>query len=313
MVASVATRLQRFINSLPAPAEEELKHYLATVPVKPLRRLPSLSRLHARPYWIAFPVALTAHSVRGTWTLVRTRGFLHDVLCAQYYIYLAVRIRDDLLDGQAEGRALSGVANLLEGAAGEMLERYFERSSAFWRLLRLYKKQTAEGIKMVDQLQRRIGRNPGKVLDHFARTSSIFKIGSAAVCVATGRVKLMRTIETIFNHLAIGGQSIDDVRDIVEDLRRSRYNYAVQMLLKDCGRSGSPAEVFKEVLSALLNPRNLEEVVSVAVRQFQAAHRLLKTVHLRELYGIPVVQQRAAENLLHDIHRRRVAALFNWP
>jgi hypothetical protein len=120
----------------------------------------------------------------------------------------------------------------------------------------------------------------------------------------------MRTLGTVFDHLAIGGQIIDDVRDMVEDLKRGRYNYAVQMLLKGNGHAFSRLEVSRHVLSALLNPRNLEALVSVAMDHFQAAYRLLKKVHLRELYGIPVVQQRAGEHLLEQVHRNRIAMIF---
>lgn len=309
-MSSVATQLQEFVDSLPRPAAQEMTRYLLSVPVKPPRRLPPVSQLHSQPYWIAFPVALANHTVRQPRPAAHRRTFLHDILCAQYYIYLAVRIRDDLFDGQAEGRRLSGVADLLELAADEKLSAHFEGSSAFWKLSRAYRRETAKGIREVDELQQRAGRSSGKMLQGFAHTSSIFKIGSAAVCVATGRVRLMRTIETIFDHLAIGGQIIDDVKDIVEDLKRGRYNYAVQMLLKDYGRACSPLEVSRHVLTALLNPQNAEEVVSVAEHHFRHAYQLLKRLGLRELNDVPLLQQRAAEDLMKDVQLRRVVLLF---
>lgn len=287
-----------------------MKEYLPSVPVKPVRRLPLRSRLHTQPYWIALPIALEGHTA-GRWVaLGPRRTFLHDILCAQYYLYLSVRIRDDHLDGQAAGPMLAGVAEQLERCAEEILGAHFDRTSEFWRYLRAYTRETKEGIAEVAKRQRRVGGDPERMLDGFARTSSIFKVGSAAACVASGRAKLMGTIDMIMDHLAIGGQIIDDVRDMVEDLQRGRYNYAVQMLLKDYGRSESSAGVFKEVLSALLNPRNLEKVISVAVRHFKTADQLLKRLGLRELYDVPGIHQKAAEALLEYVHRRRIELLF---
>ncbi len=287
-----------------------MKEYLPSVPVKPVRRLPLRSRLHTQPYWITLPIALEGHTA-GRWVaLGPRRTFLQDILCAQHYLYLSVRIRDDLLDGQAAGRMLAGIADQLDRRAEEILGTHFDRTSEFWRYLRAYTRETQEGIAEVAERQRRVGGAPERMLDGFARTSSIFKIGSVAVCMRSGRMKQFHKIETIADQLAIGGQIIDDVRDLVEDLQGGRYNYAVQMLLKDYGRSESSADVFKEVLSALLNPRNLKEVISVAVRHFKTAHQLLKRLRLHELYDVPVVHQKAAEALLDYVHRRRIELLF---
>jgi hypothetical protein len=303
--------LQEFVNSLPPEASAELRAYLGSVPVKPPSRLPRMSQLHAQPHWISFPVALVNHRQRNIKASAIPSTLIHDILSSQYFIYLAVRLRDDLLDGQATGRTLTEVSHSLEQTAGEILKRWYEPSSEFWTLFRRYMGDTAKGISEVGRLQRRIVRDPGRMPDGYARTSSIFKLGSAAVCVSTGRVRLMGSLEMAFDHLAIGGQIIDDVKDIVEDIERGRYNYAVQMLFKGHGRAASPVEVSRRVLSALLNPRNLEEVVSVAVHHFKTARRLLKQLHLRELYDIPMVQQRAAGNLLEYVHRRRIGALFS--
>ena len=309
-VSSPATRLERFVASLSQAVASEFGTYLVTVPIKAPSRLPRISQLHTQPHWISFPVALANHQQRDIKAPAIRSTLIHDILSAQYFMYLSVRLKDDLLDGQAAGRTLSEVSHSLERTAVEILRRWFEPSSKFWGFFERYVKDTTEGIDEVERLQRRVRRDPEEMLDGFARTSSIFKIGTAALCVASGKVNVMRTLESILDHLAIGGQIVDDIRDMVEDLECGRYNHAVQMLLKGNGQAVSRLEASQHLLSALLNPRSLEEVVSVAVYHFKAAHVLLKRLRLHELYGIPVVQQRAAENLIEQIHHRRMRVLF---
>ena len=308
---SLASRLQRFINAQPRAIAQALQKYCRSVPVGLPRRLPSLRRLHSHPYWIAIPVVLARRWSHTLATRGPRRAFLHDVLWAQYCLYLSVRIKDDLFDAQVGDRRMLPLAELFHREAEEALARHFGERAEFWAHFRTHVLTSVKGIEEVDALQRGEVLAPRAILRGFASTSSIFQIGATAVCLASGRGRALPLIGTVANELAIGTQIVDDVRDIVEDLKRGRFNYAARMLLKGKAlRNATTKRVLQEVLDKLISPGPIEDVIEEAVRHFRRAHSLMTKLRLPELEVVPLVQETGAHMLVAEIHQRRVDRLF---
>jgi len=308
---SLASRLQRFINAQPRAIAQALQTYCRCVPVGLPRRLPSLRRLHLQPYWIAIPVVFARRWSHMLVTSGPRREFLHDVLWAQYCLYLSVRIKDDFFDGQVGNRRILALAELFHREAGEALARHFGEHAEFWTHFRTHVLTSVKGIEEVDALQRKKVQARRAFLRGFANTSSIFKIGATAVCLASGRRRALPLIGTVADELAIGTQIVDDVRDIVEDLKRGRFNYAARMLLKGKAlRNATTKRVLQEVLDKLISPGPIEDVIEEAVRHFRRAHSLVIELDLPELKVVPLVQEAGAYMLAAEIHQRRVDRLF---
>jgi len=310
-MTSLALRLQRFINAQPRAIARALQKYCRSVPIGLPHRLPSHHRLHSHPYWIAIPVVLARRWSDALATSGPRRTFLHDVLWAQYCLYISVRITDDIFDGQVRDPQMEPLAGRFHREADEAFARHFSERAEFWTHFRAHYLTSLKGIKGVDTLQRGEALAPRAILRGFANTSSIFKIGATAVCLASGRNSALPIIGSIADELAIGTQIVDDVRDMAEDLKRGRFNYAARMLLKgNLLRNANTKRVLGEVLEKLISPGPMEDVIKEAVRHIRCAHSLAIRLGFPELGVVPLVQEAGARAVVAEIHRRRVGQLF---
>jgi hypothetical protein len=157
--------------------------------------------------------------------------FLRDVLLGQYCLFLAVRIQDDFLDGQAKSPVLLFVAQQLLVESREAFARHFQSSSRFWGLYEDGLTTTVRGIFTVDRLQRQPALKPEELLTEYAHVAAIFTVGMAAVCVKGGRLGDFARMALCADRLAAFGQILDDMEDIAEDFARGRYNYCSAVLI----------------------------------------------------------------------------------
>jgi hypothetical protein len=234
------------------------------------------------------------------------RAFLLDILWAQYCLYLAVRIKDDLLDGQVKDTRLSFAADEFARAAGETLLRHFMDNGEFWNYHRRCVRTTLRGIHRVRILQKNRTAGTRGMTHGYAETSSIFKVGIAAVCIATGHQRLLRRLGRAVDRIAIGSQILDDVRDILEDLNQGRLNYAARSILRRVRFSPDVKSIRLALLRRLIQPGPLEDVIAEASRHMEVGYSLLK----RSLPSVIPACKQGTAALRHDLHRRRVELLF---
>jgi hypothetical protein len=170
---------------------------------------------------------------------------------AQYCLYFFIRVQDDLFDGQTEDLSLVFASDQFVIEAERVLSQYFAPSSPLWRIFRSGLKDTTRAILDVDRLQRRLGGPPAELLAGYAIVASIFKVGTAAMCLRLRRHHDLQPLGRFGDEMAIAGQILDDLEDVSEDWRRQRFNYVAKLLLRNgVGSAGSQPQL-KELLEEI--------------------------------------------------------------
>jgi hypothetical protein len=221
----VGKRLARYLRVWPPAVAAEVTAYLARPAADTVDRDVGEER-----FWSLLPRWLAAD--RRFVVARRSRGWLNDILWAQYCLFLFVRIHDDLFDGQAQSPSLVFVADQLLLESETALARHHD-DAAFWRLFRASVSTTLAAILKVDALQRRPRAMTSRALVLHGNVSAIFKIGAAAICVDARRMREFRQISRCADELAIAEQILDDLFDIEEDVARGRYTFVANALLGD--------------------------------------------------------------------------------
>ena len=158
------------------------------------------------------------------------RVCLEDILFAQWCLFLAIRIHDDLIDSQVRGPWLIAVGDDLLVEAQIQFARHVD-DSAFWSLFRRAFRNTLHGIADVDRLQMQRAGMPASALGLYAQVSGILSLGVAAVLARANRLAEYRMFQRFFGDLAIAGQLLDDLEDIEEDAVRGRLNVAATTII----------------------------------------------------------------------------------
>jgi len=264
------------------------------------------ARSHRERYWTMLPVWLFHQP---GFAAARRRGtaFLDDVLWAQYCVFLAVRIHDDLFDGQADRSALLYVADglLVEGRRRFAIHLHQRQ---FWARFDELIDTSVRSILAVDVRQQRPGAFGDDALALYAGVSSIFKLGAAAFCVKCRRLRDFHQLSAFADALAIANQIVDDVMDVHEDIDRGRFNYVANRMglsveSRDGERRARIAEaVFVEDAVGGLAAR-VDEQLHIALH---AARRL----GIREAVRYVERMQRNLRLFRAELHRRRAGALL---
>ena len=224
-------RIRAYLKSAPHVNLPAFERYVCPRPPEARR---TVRRGGHQRYWILLPQWLfqTCKPAPGG----VDRGFLGDVLWGQYCLFLFVRIHDDLVDGQADDRRLIFVADELLLESQRVFARHFPGGS-FASTVRDLVGATLSAILEVDAVQAIPGAFTAERLGLYARVSSIFHAGSAAVLAHAGRRRQFAPAALFCDHLAIAMQVLDDLLDIDQDLSRGRFNFAANIVLNGAPRS----------------------------------------------------------------------------
>ena len=180
-------------------------------------------------YWLLLPQWLGRLPRLG-----RPRAVINDILWAQYCLFEFVSMQDEVLDSQSSSpESLFAAYEFLAEAERVLALRV--RGRQFWRYYRESLAQTARGILTAHGVQR---GGPGPVeplLSSYAAQASVLKVGIAAICLPAGARDVFRRCSRFADHLAIGGQLLDDLQDLHEDLANGRLNAAARLLVPDAG------------------------------------------------------------------------------
>jgi hypothetical protein len=253
----------------------------------------------AAPYWVLLPGWLgDAES-------------LEDILWAQYLLFLAVRVQDDLYDGQAAGSPLIYAANLLFVEADRTLDDRFAGDAAIRRVVRHSIETTTRAIVEVDARQRTPAGFGRDDLPAYARVAEVFKVGATAACMKLRRSGELTAVGRYCDALAIAGQILDDLSDVEEDLRDGRLNFASTVLLGEDGACDSLEKKLKKIGQGLL----LEERTSLLMSEVrgQLDHAAAAAASLRLAQASDYVDdiRRRTESVEIDLHDARVDAVVS--
>jgi hypothetical protein len=260
----------------------------------------------AERFWTELPRWLTADR-RFAGSKHIDRRWLSDILWAQYCVFLFVRIHDDLFDGQARTPSLLFVADALLLESQRTLAKHFPHGP-FWPLFRKCLEATIHGIMEVDARQQRPGAMNERSLALYADVSAIFKIGSAAVCVRSGRMREFRRLSVFADEIAIAGQILDDVLDVQEDLARARYNFAANQLL--AGDGVTPHDRAARLAQSVLFDDGAGRLLDVAGKHLDRAAAAIAPLRLAPASEYVGTFRRSLDEFRRRIHYARVEHVF---
>lgn len=263
------------------------------------------------PYWVLLPASLFRLYRRKLYGQACNSKFLYDILWAQHALFLSIRMRDDLFDGQANSPSLLIASDRLRLEAETMFSRYFERRPLFWKFYRNCLQSTERAIARVDRLQRLPIARSTKLLSEYAKVSAIFKVGSAAVCVKFERVKDYCHISRFADHMAIVGQILDDLEDFEEDLRRGRFNFVASCLLRGATEEAARNQPREEIAERLVYDHCLDGVLAQARRQLELSRKALFPLGIAPMNEHIESYERALNQMSINFHRQRVGILFD--
>ncbi len=181
------------------------------------------------PYWKELPRWLAERKGNGRRAV--PPEFLEAVLWGQNCIFYAVRIQDDLLDGELARSPLTMAPLLFMTEAERAFSSVLDAKSEFWGHYRQALETTVAGITRVAELQRNPAARADDLLEALGCVDSVLSVASSAVCGQMGADEDIPQVNTFVRELGKALLALDDAADIDEDLRDGRLNYAARMLL----------------------------------------------------------------------------------
>lgn len=207
---------------------------------------------------------------------------LADTLRAQHRLFLAFRIRDDLMDDPATPGHLAATADRCIAEAESIFSAHFEPRSAFWRTYRSSIRNTTAAVIKLDRFQRSPYADLRTMLRLYSRVNAIFRVGSAAICTRYGRMSDFPALRAFSDRFSAGCQILDDLSDINEDFDRRRWNYAANYLLRRPLSANAGARNGIERISLGLLTGGGEALLDIAARLIDGAFRAIVPLGIPE-------------------------------
>ena len=210
------------------------------------------------PYWIQLPEWVArGESVDPPYGLQR---LIRDMVWGQVCLFYAIRIQDDIFDGQLSRKSLALAPTLLLNESLRVFSSHFDRRSAFWEFYGKAIDSTLEGILRVSELQRDPTAPAELLLQTYARVDSIFSIGSAGVCEKLGTGSTVPALCLFVGEIGKVGQVIDDLEDLDVDLADGRFNYVAKVLLDKSGSSMREPGLLTKNLNTEIQTAAMEDI-----------------------------------------------------
>jgi len=226
-----------------------LRYWNATNKI--LSKIENVNNLYSGiPFWYFLPEMILKRFPSKM--RAQDKRFLDDINWGQYCYYFAIRMQDDIYDCQEDDTALLFVSDHFLIEAEQNFRKYFDTNSIFWEIKDEYLRKSFNGIIEARELQTKPDSDLRRLLSEYVNISSIFKIGSVAVCEKLSAMNECKRIIKFADEIAIASQIVDDLEDINEDLERNRFNYVVQTLIDflnvDITKSRDRDELLKQIM-----------------------------------------------------------------
>jgi len=292
--------LERFLGSWPPELCTEFRSYWCNL------RSARCQRGEPRPsapttYWLLLPGWLASrYEVASPAARRIAVGLLPEVIWGQYTLFIAIRIQDDLFDGQTGSHALVFASGLFLVESARRFAAVCGDVPGFWQLYGESLGKTTRGILETDLLQK-AGECPvDSLLLKYAEVSSIFKVGSAALCMLAGRFDEFGYVSRFCDEMAKVSQIFDDLEDVLEDLGRGRSNYVARCI----GLRSTPplsGEQIEDVLEKWLRDESAQVCLLREIRKYIAAAEESITPLELPGAGTYILRQRRAVDALEEI------------
>jgi hypothetical protein len=238
-------RLQQFVRTWEPSLAREFLQYDRLLRKNSPRPPSAWGRKAPEPYWKELPRWLAGQQRNGAGEV--SPEFLDTVLWGQTSLFYAVRLQDDLLDGEYSRSPLALAPLLFMTEADRAFSSIIDSNAGFWRQYRLALETTVAGIVRVAAMQRDPAAHADELLQVYGCVDAIFSVGASAVCERMGTADTIPRIKEFVSELGKVLLTLDDVEDIEEDLADGRLNYPARILL---GR-GIPVETDHALLAKI--------------------------------------------------------------
>jgi len=262
-------QLTRLLNSWPESLAREFRAYRAALCHARGRNLPQWGQ-SSSPYWYDLPEWI--RRAEGARARAITPRAARDAGWGESCLMYAIRIQDDLLDGQLGRTSLAVAPALLHCEAARVFMSMIGNRPQFWRYYYRAVRGTIGGILRASALQRDPGAPEKDLLESYAEVDSIFTIGPAAIYMVGGNRTAHGNVRALVGEFGKAFQILDDMEDVEEDLSDGRFNYAARVLSRVCGRPAGP-DLLRNMTPGDLN-RGLAEIASTLGRIATRASRL---------------------------------------
>lgn len=278
----IGNRLRQLIANCDQPLSQALSNYFDRSTDWPIPSDNEEYDYTTGPYWIHLPGWIYRkykHQSDG-----EDRRVLDDFIWGQFCTYLAIRIKDDLFDGHVESDELFLAVDIFFREGKHSFANYIPSTSSFWDIYDSHLELSSQAMLDVDRLQKLISSPPDLLLVQYAKVSSIFKLGSAAVCTHLHRTDLYPRFAAGIDHLSIVSQIRDDLHDISEDVANSRYNYSYCFLV-GFGSDDKDIKVSscKDLKDVSISPQAMLALFSTIQKHLEDAKREFHSLGIREL------------------------------
>jgi hypothetical protein len=279
---SIPARIESISVSWPPPIRAELRQYIGRFYRESKNTRLSLRTEQCQPYWFLLPTWLAERYNRKKANTI-SAGTLKDILWAQYCVFLSMRIKDDLFDGQGITSLLFFAADQFLAESCDIFLRILRNSKPFWNIYNGSIRQSVQGFWEVDAMERRRQANLRQLRAGHAAVASIFKIGAAAVCHKADRRREFTIVGAAMDEMAIAGQILDDFQDMNEDLERGKFNYAVRYMLGSSARAVmDPTKAADLIADRLMRPDHDFQLFDEIIGYVQEAQRILRPLRLAD-------------------------------
>ncbi len=293
----IQRRHEEFTARLPALTGATYTRYLESKGENP-GPLPSTA-----PFWIHLSQWLAATDAHPA----RKDGFHSDSLWGQYCVFSSLRILDDVLDFQSDGKIMVLVP-LFQSEARDVFRRHFSSTSSFWTEFDRNLQASVTCNIALGKMQAEGDYSCSEARALYASSSSAFKILVAAYNEPLVVPRRYRRLCSAVDHLVIAGQLIDDLADMLDDLRLGKSNFAVRLILE---RPHKPLHEPARLLAMeSLWHFGWEKFTGEISQHVSKARRHLGILHLPDVECYLSSYDRWLEEVDRHIHRMRIAMLY---
>jgi hypothetical protein len=222
------------------------------------------------PYWRDLPI----------WLLNRDRQspaeklteILEEIGWGQFCFFLALRIQDDLIDGQTQRPTLGLCSSLFLLEGERALASVIRDDRSFAEFVRATLRGSIVGILRARVLQKDPRTIPSAVLEAYGEIDSVFSIGGAAVCSLGLSVLEVPRVTQFVREMGKVLQTFDDIEDLEEDHADGRLTFPALVAIQTDGADpGFPPDA--SVLRHRLNDQNVRERIVRALDECLIAAR----------------------------------------
>lgn len=300
------SQLVRYVRSLPRGAQKDFERYLKSREAKAPGR-----ETKSSTYWRELPIWLFNSYRNGQSGRDLSREFLNDIRWGQHCLFLAIRIQDDLFDGDTSSPALLYISDQFLIEADRTFSDKIVRSARFRDIYRSCLLKTTGSILAADEIQRKVSPDLRSLEDAYAGVNALFKIAPAAICSRAKRMRDYPFVSNFCDEMAVVGQVLDDMRDLGEDLACHRFNFVVSFFLRRRNTPVRRKQTPNDLVRDLLLNGSISELFQLLHHHVDLAEGALGKLHLP---GAVRFLRRYRENLHHKeghLNRRQVHFILN--